>query len=68
MAMVELAHLATMKHYYLRFINLMTFKMDAETGLRNPTILELQSADKALMTIACDLVMEKEWSFDDANP
>ena len=66
MAMVELAHLATMKHYYLRFINLMTTKMDSETGLRNPTILEAQSADKSLMTIACDLVMEKGWSFDDA--
>ena len=66
MAMVELAHLATMKNYYLRFINLMTTKMDSETGLRNPTILESQSADKILMTIACDLVTEKQWSFDDA--
>ena len=28
MAMVGLAHLATMKHYYLRFINLMTTKME----------------------------------------
>ena len=28
-----------------------------ETGLRNPTILEAQSADKTLMTIACDLVI-----------
>ena len=66
MAMVDLAHLATMKNYYLRFINLMTTKLDMETGLRNPTILEAQSADKTLMTIACDLVMEKQWSFDDA--
>ena len=37
MAMVELAHLATLKNYYLRFINLMITKMDSETGLRNPT-------------------------------
>ena len=59
MAMVDLAHLTTMKNYYLRFINLMTTKLDSETGLRNPTILEAQSADKTLMTIACDLVMEK---------
>ena len=65
MAMVELAHSATMKNYYLRFINLITTKMDSETGLRNPTILESQSADKILMTIACDLVTEKQWSFDD---
>ena len=64
--MCELVHLATMKHYYLRFINLMTTRLEAETGLRNPTILESQSADKTLMTSACDLVMEKQWSFDDA--
>jgi len=34
MAMVGLAHLATMKHYYLRFINLMTTKMDSGYGNR----------------------------------
>ena len=58
MAMCEIAHLATMKTYYLKFINLMTTRLEAETGLRNPTILEAQSADKTLMTIACELVME----------
>ena len=66
MAMCEIAHLATMKTYYLKFINLMTTRLEAETGLRNPTILEAQSADKTLMTIACELVMEKQWTFDDA--
>lgn len=66
MAMVELAHLATLKSYYLRFIGLMTAKIDPDTGLRNPTILEAQAADKALMSIACELVQEREWSFDDA--
>ena len=66
MAMLELAHLATMKQYYMRFINLMTTRMDAETGLRNPTILEAQSADKSLINIACELVVEQKWCFDDA--
>ena len=66
MAMCEIVHLATMKNYYLKFINLMTTRLEAETGLRNPTILEAQSADKTLMTIACELVLEKQWSFDDA--
>ena len=66
MAMLELAHLATMKQYYMRFINLMTTRMDSETGLRNPTILEAQSADKTLMNIACELVAEQKWNFDDA--
>ena len=66
MAMLELAHLATMKQYFMRFINLMTVRMDSETGLRNPTILEAQSADKSLMGIACELVTEQGWKFDDA--
>ena len=66
MAMLELAHLATMKQYYMRFINLMATRMDAETGLRNTTILEAQSADKTLMNIACELVVEQKWCFDDA--
>ena len=65
-AMCEIVYLATMKNYYLKFINLMTTRLEAETGLRNPTILEAQGADKTLMTIACELVMEKQWSFDDA--
>ena len=55
-----------MKQYYMRFINLMTTRMDSETGLRNPTILEAQSADKTLMNIACELVAEQKWNFDDA--
>ena len=64
--MVEIAHLATLKQYFLRFLNFMTVKRDAETGLCNSTILEAQPADKALMTIVCDLLMEKGWGFDNA--
>lgn len=66
MAMCEVVHLATMKQYFLKFINLMTAKYESETGLRNPTILESQSADKALMGIAFELVLERQWTVDDA--
>ena len=44
----------------------MTQKFDADTGLRGPTILEAQAADKALMTTAIDLVTERSWTWDDA--
>eukprot|EP00435_Cladocopium_sp_Y103_P026332 s223_g6.t1 len=79
MAMTETAHLSSLKGYYLKFLNMMTHKFDADTGLRGPTILEAQAADKALMTtvieLAADkalmttvieLVVERTWSWDDA--
>ena len=66
MAMAEVCHLSSLKAYYLKFLSLMTQKFDADTGLRGPTILEAQAADKALMTTAIDLVMERSWTWDDA--
>ena len=66
MAMAEVCHLSSLKAYYLKFLTLMTQKFDAYTGLRGPTILEAQAADKALMTTAIDLVMERSWMWDEA--
>ena len=66
MAMAEVCHLSSLKAYYLKFLSLMTQKFEADTGLRGPTILEAQGADKALMTTAIDLVMERPWMWDDA--
>eukprot|EP00435_Cladocopium_sp_Y103_P046360 s1703_g13.t1 len=66
MAMTEIAHLSSLKGYYLKFLNMMTQKFDADTGLRGPTILEAQAADKALMNTVIELVVERTWSWDDA--
>ena len=66
MSMAEVCHLSSLKAYYLKFLSLMTQKFDADTGLRGPTILEAQAADKALMITAIDLVMERSWTWDDA--
>eukprot|EP00435_Cladocopium_sp_Y103_P050389 s2071_g15.t1 len=66
MSMAELGHLSSWKAYYLKFLTLMTQRFDADTGLRGPTMLEAQSADKTLMTIAVDLVVERSWNWDDA--
>eukprot|EP00435_Cladocopium_sp_Y103_P020961 s1968_g5.t1 len=66
MAMAEVAHLSSLKGYYLKFLSMMTQRFDSDTGLRGPTILEAQAADKALMTTVIDLVVERDWSWDDA--
>lgn len=66
MAMVEVAHLASLKQYYLKFLQHMTKKLEVDSGLRPPTILEAQQADKALMTIVFELMQERSWSADDA--
>ena len=66
MAMVGVAHLASLKDYYLRFLSFMSTRLDTESGLRNPSILGAQSADKTLMGVVCDLVAERGWSWDDS--
>ena len=65
-AMAGIAHLSSLKQYYMKFIQLMTHKLDQDTGLRNATILEAQAADKALMSLAIELVLERKWTWDDA--
>ena len=41
-------------------------KLEPETVLRPPTILEAQSADKHLWPVVSDLVQAKSWSLDQA--
>ena len=65
-AMANIAHLSSLKQYYMKFIQLMTHKLDQDTGLRNATILEAQAADKALISLAIELVLERKWTWDDA--
>lgn len=66
MAMCGIAHMATLKVYYLKFMSLMAARMDPDTGLRGPTILEAQAADRTIMTLVSDLVVERSWSYDNA--
>ena len=66
MAMVGVAHLASLKDYYLRFLSFMSTRLDVESGLRNPSMLEAQSADKTLMGVVCELVAERGWTWDDS--
>ena len=66
LALVESAHLAVLRAYSIKFISHLTQKLDQETGLRNPTILEAQSADKLIWATISELVAERGWSLDQA--
>ena len=66
LALVESAHLAVLRAYSIKFLSHLTQRLDQETGLRNPTILEAQSADKLIWGAISELVAEKGWSLDQA--
>ena len=57
---------ASLKDYYLRFLSFMSTRLDVESGLRNPSMLEAQSAGKTLMGVVCELVAERGWTWDDS--
>ena len=46
MAMAEVAHLSSLKQYYMKFIQMMSQRLGQETGLRNATTLEVQRRTK----------------------
>ena len=50
----------------LRFMSLLTQRLDAESGLRPPSILEAQSADKHLWHLIQELCVDQGWSLNDA--
>lgn len=45
-AMVQACHLHRLRSYTLKFMSFLSVRLDAESGLRAPTILEAQHADK----------------------
>ena len=65
-AMCEAAHLASLKSYTAKFMSYLTHKYDTDSGLRPPTFLEAQSADKQVHTVIFELVSERGWSIDQA--
>ena len=68
LSLVGAAHLATLRaySYSIKFLSLLSVKLEPETGLRPPTILEAQSADKHLWSVVSDVVQENSWSLDQA--
>ena len=65
-ALAEGAHLAHLKAYSLKFLGYLTQKYDPDTGLRTPSIMEAQAADKHLWFLIGELFVDKNWSLDQA--
>ena len=60
------AHLHRLRAFSLRFMSLLTQRLDAESGLRPPSIVEAQSADKHLWHLIQELCVDQGWSLNDA--
>ena len=65
-AMVQACHLHRLRAYTLKFMSFLTIRLDNESGLRPPSILEAQQADKQLWHSIAELCEEPEWSLDEA--
>jgi len=66
LAMVGSAHLARLKAYSSKFLQLLSQRFDPASGLRPPTILEAQQADCKLWQQIYSLISDKGWKFNDA--
>ena len=66
LAMVGSAHLVRLKSYSSKFLQLLTQRYEASSGLRPPSILEAQQADCKLWQLIYSLVQDKDWKLNDA--
>ena len=66
LALVDSCHLQRLKAYTLRFIGFLTQRFDNDSNLRTANVLEAQSADKQLWQVMYDLVVDEQWSLNDA--
>ena len=60
------AHLSNLKGYTQKFFTFLTQKVDPDSGLRTATILECQAADRQIWQQISDLMLDRNWSMDDA--
>ena len=65
-SMVQACHLHRLRAYSLKFMSFLATRLDGESGLRPPTILEAQQADKHLWHLISELCEGPEWSLDEA--
>ena len=66
LALVESCHLQRLKAYTLRAMGFLTQKFDNDSNLRTANVLEAQSADRQLWQVIYDLVVDEQWSLNDA--
>jgi hypothetical protein len=66
MSLVGAWHLQRLRSYTLKFMGFLTQRLDADSGLRPPNVLESQAADKALWQMIHDLVLDQQFTLDNA--
>ena len=65
-ALVGACHLHRLRAYTLKFMNLLSVRLDQDSGLRAPNMLEAQQADKTIWYHIAELCESSTWSLDDA--
>ena len=65
-AMVKACHLHRLRAYTLKFMSFLSVRLDAESGLRAPTIMEAQHADKHIWHLIAEMCESPDWSLDEA--
>ena len=65
-ALVQGCHLGRVKAYNLKFLGLISTRLDADLGLRHVNVLEAQAADRMLWGIIADLTTDKGWNLNDS--
>ena len=66
LALVGSCHLQRLRAYTLKFMGFLTQRLDSDSGLRTPNVLESQAADKALWQVIHDLVVDQQFTLDNA--
>ena len=65
-ALVGACHLHRLRAYTLKFMSLLSVRLDQDSGLRAPNMLEAQQADKTIWHHISELCESATWSLDDA--
>ena len=65
-ALVQGAHLGRLRAYSVKFLGLISNRLEADTGLRQVTPLEAQAADRHLWGLIHELTSDKGWTLNDS--
>ena len=65
-ALVQAAHMGRLRAYSVKFMSLISSRLDNDLGLRHVTALEAQAADRHLWGIMHDLMVDKGWTLNDS--
>lgn len=65
-SLCQAAHLHRLRAYSLKFLSLLSQRMETESGLRPASIVEAQHADRHIWSLITELCQDSNWSLNDA--